>query len=205
MAYAAFQLLITNNQNQKNQKIKMKQPKTTIILMSLALCAASCGNTPKQKNGAGAAATEANANAAASSYDVDSLLTAADSLVGKSVSLRGYVTHTCKHSGKRCFLTGESQTASIRVEAKEGIGGFNRELVGSQIAVRGTLRERRLSQDEVAQLEANANKKLEEDGSAESCQAELSNIAKMRKWMKEHGKDYYAIYYVDGHEYEALD
>jgi hypothetical protein len=182
----------------------MKQTKITVILMLSALCAASCGNTPKQKDAAATKTTEANA-AVASSYDVDSLLTAADTLVGKTVSLRGYVTHTCKHSGKRCFLVGESHTTSIRVEAKEGIGGFNRELVGSQIAVRGTLRERRFSQDEIAQLEDNANKELEEDGSAESCHTELNSVAKMRRWMKSHGKDYYAIYYVDGNAYEVLD
>jgi hypothetical protein len=183
----------------------MKQTKIIFILMTLALCASSCGSNPKQKNAA-ATSTAATAATATLSYDVDSLLAVADSLVDKTVTLRGYVTHTCKHSGKRCFLVGESQTASIRVEAKEGIGGFNRELVGSQIAVSGTLRERRIPHGEVEQLEESVNKKqLEEDGSAESCQAELSNIAKMRKWMKEHGKDYYAIYYVDGHEYEVLD
>ncbi|MDR0687615.1 MAG: hypothetical protein LBF55_02885, partial [Prevotellaceae bacterium] len=113
----------------------MKQTKIPIILMLSALCAASCGNATRQKGAAAAAKTIEAADAAdaadAASYDVDSLLTAADSLVGKTVSLRGYVTHTCKHSGKRCFLVGESQTATIRVEAKEGIGGFNRELVGS--------------------------------------------------------------------------
>jgi hypothetical protein len=186
----------------------MKQTKTAIILMSLALCAASCGSNPKQKNAAATTTSTAKADTAAvkSSYDVDSLLAVADALVNTTVSLRGYVTHTCKHSGKRCFLTDENQTASIRVEAKEGIGGFNRELVGSQIAVSGTLRERRISHGEVEELEKTVNKKQqEEDGSAESCQAELNNIAKMRKWMKEHGKDYYAIYYVDGHEYEVLD
>ncbi|MDR1023327.1 MAG: hypothetical protein LBL94_08675 [Prevotellaceae bacterium] len=180
--------------------------RTPFILALLAIGAASCSSAPKQKGAAVAKTAEANAVTATSSYDVDSLLVAADSLVGKTVSLRGYVTHTCKHSGKRCFLVGESKTASIRVEAKEGIGGFNRELVGSQIAVKGTLRERRLPQSEIAQQEADVNKKkAEENGSAESCHAELSNIAKMQKWMKEHGKDYYAIYYVDGNEYEVLD
>lgn len=184
----------------------MKQATITIILTSLALCAASCGNNPpRQKDSAAATAAGADTPAISAACGVDSLLTAADSLVGKTVNLRGYVTHTCKHSGKRCFLTGESQAASIRVEAKEGIGGFNRELVGSQIVVKGTLRERRISQGEIAQLEAGANKKLEEDGSAESCQAELNSVDKMRRWMKAHGKDYYAVYYVDGNEYEVLD
>ncbi|MDR0414756.1 MAG: hypothetical protein LBH84_05000 [Prevotellaceae bacterium] len=179
--------------------------RTPFTLMLLALCAASCGSASVQKNAAATQTAEAETLSASASYDVDSLLTVADSLVGKTVSLHGHVTHTCKHSGRRCFLVGQSKAATIRVEAKEGIGGFNRELVGSQIVVKGTLRERRFSQDEIAQMEDSANSKLEEDGSAEHCQAELNSVIKMRKWMKEHGKDYYAIYYVDGNEYEALD
>ncbi len=48
-------------------------------------------------------------------------------------------------------------------------------------------------------------KAVEEDGSAESCQAEMTNIAEMRSWMKENGKDYYSIYFLNGTSYEMVD
>ncbi len=138
-------------------------------------------------------------------FELDSLLKIADKEVDKSLKVVGYVTHTCKHSGKRCFIVGESQKTSFRVEAKGEIGGFNRELVGSKLAIIGILKERRLSQEYIDQMEKDLNeKKLKETGSAESCQAELNNISEMRNAMKELGKDYYSIYYMDGENYEVL-
>ncbi|MDR1227350.1 MAG: hypothetical protein LBK47_10740 [Prevotellaceae bacterium] len=181
--------------------------KNILLILAVALLVTACGNGGKK----GKSASEVNAAAKtetsvlASSFSVDTLMHVADSYISKPISVHGFVTHVCKHSGKRCFIVDENQKYSIRVEAKEGIGGFNRELVGSQIVAKGVLRERRLSQQEIASMEAATNKKKAEDGSAETCAAELSNIAKMRSWMKERGKDYYAIYYVDGNEYEVVD
>ncbi len=176
--------------------------KNILLILSLALLASACGNSPKSNKAT--TNTEA-ATPVVTSLGVDSLLAVADSFINKTITLHGYVTHVCKHSGRRCFLVDESQKNSIRVEAKEGIGGFNRELVGSKISVKGTLRERQLTRQEIADMENATNKKKAEDGSAETCAAELSNISKMRAWMKEHGKDYYAIYYVDGSAYEVVD
>ncbi|MDR3061691.1 MAG: hypothetical protein LBU57_06220 [Dysgonamonadaceae bacterium] len=137
-------------------------------------------------------------------FELDSLLKVADQLVDKTVKAVGHVTHTCKHSGKRCFIVGESENASLRIEAKGNIGGFNRELVGSKIRATGTIKERRLSQEYIDQMEKEVHAK-KEDGSAESCQAELNNINEMRQWMKDNNKDYYSIYYMDGQEYEILE
>ena len=46
---------------------------------------------------------------------------------------------------------------------------------------------------------------MKEDGSAETCQAELANISEMRDWMKKNNKDYYAIYYLDGEEFSIVE
>ena len=48
-------------------------------------------------------------------------------------------------------------------------------------------------------------KKVKDDGSAESCDAETANITAMRQWMKEHNKDFYSIYYIDGTNYEVVE
>ncbi|MFV0265890.1 MAG: hypothetical protein ACK5HT_02020, partial [Draconibacterium sp.] len=37
---------------------------------------------------------------------VDKVIELAPEFVDKEIDLSGYVTHTCKHSGKRCFLVG---------------------------------------------------------------------------------------------------
>lgn len=167
--------------------------------MAFAFFAVSCNNVGQKQNNSDSTQTGSVV------FDADSLYAVAESLIDEPVAVRGYVTHTCKHSGKRCFLTGEGQQYSIRVEAKGEIGSFDKELEGSQLEVNGILRERRLTEVEIAEMEGNVNERLEkEEASAESCEAELANINEMKEWMKTQGKDYYSIYYIDGVNYEKV-
>ncbi|QZT37390.1 hypothetical protein K5X82_00510 [Halosquirtibacter xylanolyticus] len=138
-------------------------------------------------------------------YTLESLMSNAESLVNKQVQVKGNVLHTCKHSGRRCFLAGDDEKVSIRVEAGGKIKGFNQELVGSEIIVTGMMKERRLTKEYIEQYEHELKEKQhKEDGSAESCAAENNNLTKMRSWMKEHNKDYYAIYFIQGEDYETV-
>lgn len=177
--------------------------KKLMLIACVAFVIVACSHEKKQlQEGEIAQKTSLTSNV----YGLDSLLVVADKLVDKDVTVRGFVTHTCKHSGKRCFIVGESQKASLRVEAKGDIGGFNRELIGSELAISGVLKERKLSREYIDQYEKDVNeKKLKEDGSAETCQAELNNIQEMRDWMKSNNKDYYSIYYMDGQNYEVVE
>lgn len=172
-----------------------------LIFITLISCfAIACGNKKTEEtNKESDVVTSAVSD---SVYSLDELLAVADQMVDKTVKVKGNVTHTCKHSGKRCFIIGEDGDVSMRVEAKGNIGGFNRELVGSDIEITGILKERRLTKEYIDQMEKETSLKAsKEDGSAESCQAELSNIASMREWMKANDKDYYSIYYMDGQNY----
>ncbi|MDR0559082.1 MAG: hypothetical protein LBG92_02865 [Prevotellaceae bacterium] len=181
--------------------------KRVFILALLSAAILSCGGGSGSKK-AGTTGKNEAANSSTSEvavYELDKLLAVADSEVEKTVKVIGTVTHTCKHSGKRCFIVGESQQASMRVEAKGEIGGFNRELVGSKLEITGVLKERRLTKEAIDKMEKDVEAKKQEDGSEESCAAELSSIADMRKWMKEHDKDYYVIYFMDGTNYNTLD
>jgi len=181
--------------------------KNLFLLVLLVTIATSCNQNAAQKqaeNKTVAGQAEISSNDVPS-YTMDNLLTNAESLIDKKVKVKGYVTHTCKHSGRRCFLANESQQYTIRVEAKGNIGGFNRELIGSEIEVTGTLKERRVSVSEIDEMgKAIEEKRLKDDGSSESCDAEMTNIAQMREWMKKHGKNYYAIYYINGEVYNEL-
>ncbi len=135
---------------------------------------------------------------------LEDLLANAEANVGKEVTLRGVITHTCKHSGRRCFIAGKDQKTTIRVEAKGNIGGFNRELIGSEVVVKGTLRENRLTKEYLAQMEEDLNDKQGKEN-AETCESELKNIEGMREWMKANNKDFYSVYYMDGLEYEVVE
>ncbi|MDR0544333.1 MAG: hypothetical protein LBG30_03175 [Odoribacteraceae bacterium] len=179
--------------------------RTLFWTIALLACMTACKGKKSPETAPGAVAAVAE-NRAAAAIELDSLLLVADALVDKQVTVRGTVTHTCVHSGKRCFIVGESGNATFRVEAKGEIGGFNRELVGSKIEVRGAVKERRLTAEFIDQHEKEVNEqKTREDGSAESCAAELANIQQMRAWMKERGKDYYSIYYMDGETYDVVE
>ncbi|MDR2130123.1 MAG: hypothetical protein LBP56_02970 [Odoribacteraceae bacterium] len=181
--------------------------KTLVLSMAILISMAACKNKKQQDAPASQATTTGAAVLSApAAYALDSLLLVAGKLVNQRVSVQGTVTHTCKHSGKRCFIVGASGKASLRVEATGEIGGFNRELVGSAIEVTGIVKERRLTAAFLEQQEKEVNEqKAQEDGSEESCAAELENIQQMRAWMKEHGKDYYSIYYMDGETYEVIE
>ena len=177
-----------------------------MFLAIMAICLTSCAGKSTEKKDNNSDSTTVAQVSGLAVYRLDSLLAVADQLVDKKVIVKGSVTHTCKHSGKRCFIVGDNENVSMRVEAKGNIGGFNRELVGSELAITGVVKERRLTKEYINQYEKDVNeKKVKEDGSAETCQAELTNINEMRDWMKKNNKDYYAIYYMDGEEFSIVE
>ena len=170
--------------------------KQFLFLAALSVALFSCTGNKKQ------------AEAADWAYELDNLLAVAEQEVDNTVTVVGFVTHTCKHSGKKCFIVGESQETSLRVEVvPEGeIELFTPELVGSKVAITGILKEQQVPEEFIAELENNARLQLQEGIIEEEvCATELSNYSEMRQWMKDRGKDYYVIYYMDGLKYEVLD
>lgn len=178
--------------------------KKYFALLLFVAALVSCNSSAKQT--VSVEDTTAEADKGGVSFELDDLMSYVDENVDKPVSVTGYVTHTCKHSGRRCFLAGESQKYTVRVEAKGNIGGFNKELTGTKIKVDGTLRERRLTTSEINAMEETIEaKRIKDDGSAEACDTETANVEKMRAWMKENGKDYYSIYFIDGEDYVEVN
>lgn len=174
---------------------------TLVVSLAMVSCIGNSSNTKS-----GDSADSATRTAATEVYKLDSLLESVDSLAGSVVTVQGTVTHTCKHSGRRCFIVGDDQKTSFRIEAKGEIGGFNRELIGSELAITGILQENRLTNEYLDSWEEQiAERQGKEDGSAESCSSETNNIATMREWMKKNDKEYYSVYYMDGTSFEVLE
>lgn len=181
--------------------------KMIFVLVAIAgLGLTSCGNSNQKQS------AEKVETAAEPTVDVkkakclEDLLATAETNVGKEVVLKGKIAHTCKHSGRRCFVVGNDSTLSIRVEAKGNIGGFNRELIGSTVAIKGLLREVKVTEKEINEMEESYKQKQAEAKAGEGhCDTELNNIQNMRDWMKTNNKDFYAIYYIDGMEFEVVE
>jgi len=165
------------------------------FLVVLALALFSCSGNRQQTGDA------------VVTFELDNLLAVADQEVDQTVTVTGFVTHTCKHSGKKCFIVGESQVTSLRVEvdAEGEIEMFTPDLIGSKLAITGVLKEEQISQEEIDDLEARV-KIVEAGGTApEACATELANIKDMRQWMQDNGKDHFVSYYMEGLKYEVLD
>ncbi len=155
--------------------------KRLIFILAIASFITSCGN---QKV-----------------YDVTSFLSEADNLVGKEIAIKGTVTHVCRHSGQKCFIKADGSDGTLRIEADGEIKSFSNELIDKEIIVLGSVREDRIDKAEIENDEKALNeKKLEatDEEAKEHCAMEQKNIDDMKKWMKNHGKDYYAIYYIEG-------
>jgi len=167
--------------------------KQLLVFSVFAIALFSCTGNKKQ------------AETAATTYELDNLLAVADQKVEETLTVVGYVTHTCKHSGKKCFIVGESQDASLRVEAQGEIETFSSELIGSKLAITGVLKEYQISEEYINEMEVEVKELEQEEGMEEVCATEMSNISDMRKWMKDHDKNYFVIYYMDGLTYDVLD
>ena len=162
-----------------------------------------------QRKSASSSAEEAKeAQYVAEAYTVDSLLTYAEAFVGDTLVVRGFVRHTCKHSGRRCFVSGEDRKTKMRIEAGGQIGGFNKELIGSEIAVRGVVRENRTTRDELLKAEAEVQAMqatASSEAQGEQCESTVMDISAKKAFMDLNHRDYYAEYYIDGVDYEVLD
>lgn len=172
----------------------MKYLSLFIVCISLL----SCNSTSKQKTKSAGVENQII-------LTIDQLMETAETNIGKQICFRGTVNHVCAHSGKRCILKNAEGNLSIRVEASGKLDGFNREIAGSDLIVTGILREKRLDTEYINKWESDVKEKADAENEGEHCSSEMTNIKEMREWMKKNNKDYYAIYFVDGTEYEVVE
>lgn len=167
--------------------------RTSFILIALLSMVLSACNTKPQT-------TSDNV------YDVQELLANMDQNIDQEITILGTVNHVCSHSGRRCFVIDSTGEYSIRIEAGGEIESFSKEIMGTDIKVKAIAKEDRMTIAEIDEWELEVLEKHPEDAEAdgETCSAEMANINQMRAWMKEHNKDYYAIYYLEGISYEQI-
>ncbi|MFO7938923.1 MAG: hypothetical protein R6U66_04150 [Bacteroidales bacterium] len=176
--------------------------KRLLLFFTSAILLAACSSTDKKST----ETTDTMTVDTSLAVSVGTLMEMVSGNTGEEVIIEGIVTHVCIHSGKRCFLKAYDSDNSIRVEAKGNIGGFNSELNGTRMAVRGTIRENRLSEAYINEWEQKTlNQKEQAELDENTCSAELANIKEMRDWMLANNKDFYSIYYIEGLDYKVLN
>ncbi len=146
-----------------------------------------------------------SADLAEGSITVDSLLGVAEARVGDTLVIRGFVRHTCKKSGRRCFISDSERQSKVRVEAGGQIGSFDPSLIGQEVAVRGVLCEKRTSMADVEKALETIESKMEaETDGKDACETTLNTLAAKKAYMELKGRDYYSDYFIDGLDYQVV-
>lgn len=137
---------------------------------------------------------------------IDSLLTIAPSHIGDTLTVKGTVRHTCRHSGQRCFIADPNTNSDtkLRIEAPAD-NNFTPDLIGQQIAAQGILREQRITRHTVDSLLNNLQtQQLSGETPSDHCESSRNNLSAMIAFMDLKQQDYYSNYYLQGLNYQTL-
>ena len=167
----------------------------TMVAAACVALMSSCGGVTTQEKVETASLRD-------SAQPIEGLLGSLGEHVGDTLTITGTVRHTCKHSGRRCFLSGQDRSKTVRVESGGNIGGFNKELIGSDIAVRGVVKEIRTTKEQFLQARAEIEAQKAQGVEPESCESSIGNIDEKLAQMEKEGRDYWSDYYVQGLDME---
>ncbi len=190
----------------------MKQILYAIVAAAVALGIASCAKS----------ATQPEQNA---TLCVDSLMTEAPALLGDTVTVEGLCSHLCSHGGRKAFLAGTDTTVILRCEATAEMGGaFGPDCTGKTIEVRGIVRENRINEEQIAQMEkmyaaadtadtatktheaCATDKKAQGQDSIDTFEARMADYrAKIAARSEAEGKNYLSFYYLEAISYSIPD
>ena len=181
----------------------------SLFALALAISVASCQNSQKPVQEENVApATEQTAQTADSVYSPEKIMAEGATLIDKTVVVEGTVTLVCKHAGRKCSIMGNDPEAFIQVMAAGDIESFPSDLIGSNIKVKGLVKENRITMENVVKQEEAikaAAQKSENKEASEHCSQSMHNVNKMKQWMKDNNKEYYPLYFVTGTSYEVVE
>lgn len=186
--------------------------------LAVALACGACASVSCGGNASTKAKTRQTEAARPAALEIDELLASADSLAGKTVTIEGVCTHTCRHGARKIFLMGSDDTQTVRVESGE-LGSFDPQCVNRIVRVTGTLNEQRVDEAYLAAWEEQTKAQTgERHGTTEAgCDAEKAARqetgatvaeriadfrAKIAARKAAEGKDYLSFYYVTATSYE---
>ncbi len=97
----------------------------------------SCNSTSGKKSSTTAEPSQTSELNAV--IEVDTLLANPNIYLDQTVSIKGLVVHTCKHSGKKMFLAGSDKSVYVKVVAGNNISIFGKELEGETVVATGKI------------------------------------------------------------------
>ena len=105
--------------------------KLTLLFSMAALFMLGCNQAPKQSD------AEENSMEDVVAVTIEELLAAPADFEGKTIAVKGMVTHVCRHGGQKCFVLAEDGETQLRINTSEKIDEFDIALEGSTIEFLG--------------------------------------------------------------------
>ena len=161
-----------------------------ILLITTAVFFLSCSQN--QPNQVEEVATE-QASIGIPTIDISSFDVDAGKYVDSEIEVSGIVDHVCKHSGKKLKLVTDG--ASVHVESETR---FDDTLIGSEINLKGIVREMRVDESYCLQMEDdNIKKHKEGETNEEDFSHKQQLIQSYRDSMAVAGVDHLSFYTLD--------
>jgi len=141
----------------------------------------------------------------------------AGDFVGKTIMLKGIVDHVCEHDGKKMFLVDENSDARVKIVPSENMAAFTQDLVGETVEVTGIVKEFRLDEDYLIEMEEKVKSDSDEEsevhmgngehkGKKEEHNGEdkMKQINNLRQKLKDSGKDHLSYYSVEASSFRVV-
>lgn len=147
---------------------------------------------------------------------IEDLMANIDNYIDTDIAIGGIVNHVCAHGGKRLFLVSENSDVTIKVIPTEAFGVFNKELEGSSVYVYGIVKELRIDDAYINDLEKEMSEGVESEathdgnhsGEEETTgidSSQVQKIAEMRQEVAASGKGYISQYWIECNKIEAIE
>ena len=144
------------------------------IILFASLIFSSCNSSQSKKS-----AAKSNKKSL-EVVDVDQVLASPEKYLEKTVSIKGLVVHTCKHSGKKMFLAGTDKNKYVKVIAGPSISRFDQSLEGEDVVATGTLT---LLDESQEKHEGSGERRMKQtDASQDTSKADCETETKIRKY-----------------------
>lgn len=106
--------------------------KKILFILAIASFFAACTNSTDKRAESSKSETI--------SINVDEFAQDAGSYIDQEITIKGLVTHVCKHGGQKLFVAGTEEGISIRIEVGEGISEFTIDMEGSDASFTGLVK-----------------------------------------------------------------
>lgn len=119
--------------------------------------------------------------------------TKAGEFVSKEVKIKGIVDHVCKHGGKKLLLVTDDGDVHVTSDTR-----FDEALKGSEIALKGIVKEERIDESYCLKMEEdNIKSHSEGKSNKEQFEARKKHVQEYRDQMKASNKDYISLYSLE--------